>query len=128
MANINRAYGESVGSRSAKSGRKVASPSDPSADKPKRGQKDQDDQYLSELIQTLVDDDMGYLKLRRGLDTSLLHLTWTWASGPHHGFYVYACVSYWELQEGLQLVLVKRNEVYEGVRRPTPDKRRSSID
>lgn len=81
---------------------------------------------LAHVLKNFADDDMGFLKVRRGLDTSELHLTWTFCNGPHYGTYVYVKVDYWQLDYGLSLLIEKRDEVYSGLRRSTPDKRNPS--
>lgn len=80
-------------------------------------------QNLRSVFEDFVNDDEGYLKLRRGLDSQELHLTWTWCNGKFYGCYVYVRCEWWQLDYGLALLVEKRREVNEGRLKPTPDRR-----
>lgn len=73
-------------------------------------------------IVEFVDHDDGFLKIRRGLDSSDLHLTWTWSVGTNAGRYVYVRVFSWQVGYGLALLAEKMAECNSGARRATPDK------
>lgn len=69
-----------------------------------------------------VDHDDGFLKVRRALDSSDLHLTWTWSVGRLAGRYVYVRVLCWQVGYGLELLMQKLLESEAGLRTPTRDK------
>lgn len=75
-----------------------------------------------EFLVNFVDHDDGFLKVRRALDSSDLHLTWTWSVGKHAGRYVYVRVFTWQVGYGLELLLHKRDQADAGLIRPSPDK------
>jgi hypothetical protein len=80
--------------------------------------------HLSHLIEQMSNWDHGYLKMRRSPDTTDLHLTWTWTLTAASGSYVYVKVDYWDIELGFDMLCRKVFEVDEGVRKPTPDKRK----
>lgn len=66
--------------------------------------------------------DHGFLKIRRSLDSTAVHCTWTWSTGPHAGSYVYATSSYFEVDMVLEILARKLAEVEDGRSKPTRDK------
>jgi hypothetical protein len=122
------AFGEPLPKRSTVPVERSASDGHPGNDQPDRRQREHNNQNLREHIECFVSDDMGYLKVRRGLDSEDVHLTWQFCNGKFYGHYVYVRVSYWQLDYGLELLIQKRDEVYTGSRTPTPDKRKPSHD
>lgn len=86
------------------------------------------DAELRHSIDQLVNDDDGYLKMRRSSLSSDLHLTWTFTANEYSGSYVYVRVDYWQVHDGLELLLGKMRAVRLGQLRPTPDKRRYKGD
>lgn len=81
-------------------------------------------QRLLYVMRHITTWDHGYLKVRRSTDTDDLHLTWTWTITAAAGSYVYVKVSFWDIELGLDMLCRKVFEVDEGVRKPTPDKRK----
>jgi hypothetical protein len=77
---------------------------------------------IGKVIVEFSDHDDGFLKMRRALDSSDLHLTWTWSVGKQAGKYVYVRVFAWQIAYGLELLLEKLHDVETGQRRATPDK------
>lgn len=77
---------------------------------------------LGYLVTQFTNFDHGFLKMRRSLDSTALHLTWTWSVGPPAGKYVYVTGEYWQLLYLLTVLSQKILEVDEGSRKPTPDK------
>ena len=77
---------------------------------------------IGEKLKEFVDHDNGFLKVRRALDSSDLHLTWTWSVGPFAARYVYVRVFAWQMGYGLTMLLEKLTEVEAGERLSTPDK------
>lgn len=83
-------------------------------------------EIVADCMKFFVEHDDGFLKVRRSLDSVDLHVTYSWSSGPHAGCYVYSKVEYWQLAFGLDLVRVKVLEAEEGIRKPSPDRMRTS--
>ena len=77
---------------------------------------------LGELVQRLARIRGGYVKMRMDWDGSTNHITYTWTTGPHAQKYVYVRVDYWQMVEGMYLLLRKIVDVEEGRIRPSPDK------
>lgn len=80
-------------------------------------------QALERTMDFFCNHDRGYLKLRRGLDSDDIHITYTWSVGTWRGYYVYVRCEYWRLLFGLTLLEEKVLDVDNGLRKPTPDKR-----
>ena len=85
-----------------------------------------EDAQLRHSLDELVNDDSGYLKIRRGTLGPEVHITWTYTLTEHAGHYVYVRVDYWKIHEGLDLLCSKIRAVALGQLRPTPDKRRDN--
>lgn len=86
-----------------------------------------EDGTRDKLIGIITEHD-GYLKVRVGLDSDELHLTWTWTIGTWAGYYVYVRVFKWQVDYGLALLFDKMSRVNDGVKIPTRDKRGSNPD
>lgn len=128
MANVNRAWGEGGNVGPAGRRKEVAHERDASQEQPKSRSTHQQKETLRNCIDDFTADDMGYLKIRRGLDSQDVHLTWQFSNGKFYGHYVYVRVEWWQIDYGLELLIQKRDEVYQGTRRPTPDKRSAHTD
>lgn len=86
------------------------------------------DAQAGNALMSLLHNDDGYLKIRPDMLGRSIHLTWTWVYGKDKGCYVYVVHDRTFLGDALELLLMKMNQVHEGTRRPTPDKRRDPLD
>jgi hypothetical protein len=80
------------------------------------------DNFLGRAFRHFCTFNHGYLKVKRDVDGSRIHLTYTFIYGTWARHYVYVAVDYAEIEWGLQLLAGKVWEVDEGVRKPTPDR------
>lgn len=82
-------------------------------------------QHVADRFLYFIHRDDGYLKVKRELDSSTVHFTWTFTAGQWAKHYVYSRVEYYDVAYGLELLLSKIVAVEEGRSRPTRDTFRS---
>lgn len=79
------------------------------------------DANLLHNLASLCDRDDGWLRIVRPRDSDTLYLKWKYTQGKHAGYYVMACVQYWQVSYGLELLVDKLDAVAAGAHRPTKD-------